>query len=377
MMTPGVYLHIPFCKSRCSYCDFATDVFKSGAVVERYVNALITEISEFGFPDKDIHNNPDTIYFGGGTPSLLEPDQLEGILIALQKRFRFSSDIEFTLEMNPATVDLDKLKAFKDLGVNRASFGAQTFDDEALRLLARGHDRNDIFKTYDLLIKAGFENISLDLIAGLPGQTMSDWNRNLDEAIAFESPHISLYLLEIHESTPLAEQLRSGRRPLPDEDLAAEMYTVMLERLSEAGFKHYEISNFAKPGFESRHNLKYWDCSPVHAYGVSAVGFDGQYRYTNNRDTKMYVDVIESGESPVSEREEVNLGSELAFLGLRLTDGLDLNAYQKRTGENLRREKEEEILDLVNKGLLIIESDRLKLTEKGLLFSNDVFEAFV
>ena len=376
-MNPGVYLHIPFCKSRCSYCDFATDVFKSGAVVERYVNSLVTEISEFGFLDKDIHNAPDTIYFGGGTPSLLEPDQLERILIALQKRFRFSSDIEFTLEMNPATVDLDKLKAFKDLGVNRASFGAQTFDDEALRLLARGHDRNDIFKTYDLLIKAGFENISLDLIAGLPGQTMSDWNKNLDEAIAFESPHISLYLLEIHESTPLAEQLRSGRRPLPDEDLAAEMYTVMLERLSDAGFKHYEISNFAKPGFESRHNLKYWDCAPVHAYGVSAVGFDGQYRYTNNRDTKMYVDVIESGKSPVSEREEVNLASELAFLGLRLTNGLDLNAYQERTGEDLRREKEEEILDLVNKGLLILQEDRLKLTDKGLLFSNEVFEAFV
>jgi oxygen-independent coproporphyrinogen-3 oxidase len=255
-MNPGVYLHIPFCKSRCSYCDFATDVYKSSGAVDRYLKALLLEISEFGFPDKDRNNNPDTIYFGGGTPSLLDPDQLEGVLNALQKRFRFQTEVEFTLEMNPATVDLDKLRAFKDLGVNRASFGAQTFDDEALRLLARGHDRNDIFKTYDLLIKAGFENISLDLIAGLPGQTIGDWNRNLDEAIAFGSPHISLYLLEVHESTPLAEQIRSGRRPLPDEDLAAEMYTVMLERLSDSGFRHYEISNFAKPGFESRHNLK-------------------------------------------------------------------------------------------------------------------------
>ena len=377
MMNPGVYLHVPFCKSRCSYCDFATDVFKSEAVVERYVDALITEISNFGFPDKDKHNNPDTIYFGGGTPSLLEPNQLERILIALQKRFRFSDDIEFTLEMNPATVDLDKLRAFKDLGVNRASFGAQTFDDEALRLLARGHDKSDIFKTYNLLVKAGFENISLDLIAGLPGQTMEGWNRNLDEAIAFESPHISLYLLEIHESTPLAEQLRSGRRPLPDEDLAAEMYTVMLERLSDVGFIHYEISNFAKPGFESRHNLKYWNCEPVHAYGVSAVGFDGQHRYTNNRDTKSYVDTIETGKSPVSEKEEVDLGSELAFLGLRLTEGLDLNHYKERTGGDLRLTKEEEILDLTNKGLLVLENDELKLTEKGLLFSNEVFEAFV
>lgn len=377
MMNPGVYLHIPFCKSRCSYCDFATDVFKSNAVVERYVNAIINEISEFGFPDRDIHNNPDTIYFGGGTPSLLEPNQLESILNALQQRFRFPVDVEFTLEMNPATVDLDKLRAFKDLGVNRASFGAQTFDDEALRLLARGHDRNDIFKTYDVLIKAGFENISLDLIAGLPGQTMADWNRNLDEAIAFESPHISLYLLEIHESTPLAEQLRSGRRPLPDEDLAAEMYTVMLERLTDSGFKHYEISNFAKPGFESRHNLKYWNCAPVHAYGVSAVGFDGQYRYTNNRDTKTYVDIIESGESPLSEKEEVDLASELAFLGLRLSDGLDLETYKERTGEDLSAIKEEEILDLTNKGLLVRENETLKLTDKGMLFSNEVFEAFV
>ena len=376
-MNPGVYLHIPFCKSRCSYCDFATDVFKSSGAVDRYLKALLLEISEFGFPDKDRNNNPDTIYFGGGTPSLLDPDQLEGVLNALQKRFRFQTEVEFTLEMNPATVDLDKLRAFKDLGVNRASFGAQTFDDEALRLLARGHDRNDIFKTYDLLIKAGFENISLDLIAGLPGQTIGDWNRNLDEAIAFGSPHISLYLLEVHESTPLAEQIRSGRRPLPDEDLAAEMYTVMLERLSDSGFRHYEISNFAKPGFESRHNLKYWKCEPVHAFGVSAVGFDGRFRYTNNRDTRTYVDIIEGGTPPTAETEEVDLKSELAFLGLRLTEGLNLVEFRERSGFDLMDSKEETILDLCSKGLLVIENDRLRLTDKGMLFSNEVFEAFV
>lgn len=375
-MHSGVYIHIPFCKSRCSYCDFATDVFRSAGAVERYLSALAREISDFGFHIEG-GDSPDTLYFGGGTPSLLTAKQLESVLQTLHGRFEFRDGFEFTLEMNPATVDLDKLRDYRSLGVNRASFGAQTFDDEALRLLARGHDARDIFRTYDLLVKAGFENISLDLIAGLPGQTMKQWERNLTEAVAFGSPHVSLYLLEVHEGTPMAEQIRTKRRPEPDEELSARMYEVMVDRLADAGLVQYEISNFAKLGFESRHNSKYWRCEAVHAYGVSAHSFDGDARYSNERDTNAYVCLLENGTDPVTAKDEVDLASEFAFLGLRMMEGLDLAEYNGRFGKDLLASFEEEVARLKAAELLVVEEGRLKLTRKGALYSNEVFEVFV
>jgi oxygen-independent coproporphyrinogen III oxidase len=236
----------------------------------------------------------DTVYFGGGTPSLLTPEQAGAILKAVRGKFDIDPDAEITMEMNPATVTPETLAAYRDLGINRASFGVQTFNDRDLKLLARGHDANDARETYRLLREAGFSNISFDLIAGLPGQTLDDWSRNLDEAIAMAPEHLSLYLLEIHEATPLAEQLRSGRRPLPDEDLAADMYEMMSDRLTAAGYRQYEISNFARPGYESRHNTKYWRLEPVFGFGVSAHSFDGRERYANERDTAKYVEMIEA-----------------------------------------------------------------------------------
>jgi oxygen-independent coproporphyrinogen III oxidase len=230
-MSAGVYLHIPFCKSRCSYCDFATDVYRNEDAVERYVSAICREIQNFLNP-KSISQNPksaDTIYFGGGTPSLLTPAQVETILASVHGIFEVASGAEITMEMNPATVTRETLAAYRSLGVNRASFGVQTFDDRELKLLARGHDANDARATFQLLRDTGFANVSFDLIAGLPGQTMKGWKRNLSEAIGMRPEHMSLYLLEVHESTPLAEQLRSGRRPLPDEELAAEMYELMIQ----------------------------------------------------------------------------------------------------------------------------------------------------
>lgn len=375
-MSAGVYIHIPFCKSRCSYCDFATDVYSNRETVDRYVEGLISEIENFGFVD-DNGASPDTLYFGGGTPSLLDPSQLEKVLEKVSERFEFVDGFEFTLEMNPATVDLDKLRDYRSLGVNRASFGVQTFDDEALRLLARGHDSGDAFRTYDLLVKAGFENVSLDLIAGLPGQSLKDWEKNLEEAVAFESQHISLYLLEVHEGTPLAEQIRSKRRPEPDEELAARMYETMVERLEEAGFAQYEISNFAKPGFESRHNTKYWLCAPVHAYGVSAHSFDGKVRRSNERDTRAYLGLLESGKSPVAMEEEIDFASESAFLGLRMIRGIDLEHYRERCGIDLLATFEGEIERLTCLELIVVEDGFLKLTRKGALYSNEVFAAFV
>jgi len=397
-MSAGVYLHIPFCKSRCSYCDFATDVYRDAAVVKRYVDALCREIlseppASAGGKDSNTANaafvssaappadaggsDVDTIYFGGGTPSLLEPGQAARILGAIRDKFEVSPDVEITMEMNPATVSAEKLSAFRELGVNRASFGVQTFNDRDLKLLARGHDANDARETFKLLRETGFENISFDLIAGLPGQTLDDWERNLDEAIAMRPEHLSLYLLEIHQGTPLAEQLRSRRRPMPDEDTAAAMYEMLLDRTAAAGMPQYEISNFARPGFESRHNTKYWRLDPVYGFGVSAHSFDGVERYWNERDTARYVEGIEHCGSAEVGRESIDTASEFVFLGLRLTGGLSLAEYRERFRSDLRETAAEELDRLTEAGLITLEGDRLTLTRKGTLFSNNVFVEFV
>ena len=390
-MRSGIYIHIPFCKSRCSYCDFATDVWRSNEAVERYVDALCKEIAPGGNAsvneratnDGDtLLNSPlsaliDTIYFGGGTPSLLTPSQLEQILNAVHDVFDISPDEEITMEMNPATVTPETLAAYRSLGVNRASFGVQTFDDRALKLLARGHDANDARKTFSMLRNAGFDNISFDLIAGLPNQTLDDWSRNLDEAIAMSPEHLSLYLLEIHEGTPLAEQVRSNRQPTPDDDLAAAMYEMMLDRLSAAGYDQYEISNFARPGFESRHNTKYWRLEPVYGFGVSAHSFDGRARYSNERDTARFVDMVETRGSAEVRCENIDLASEFIFLGLRLENGIDLTEYKRRFEIDLCEKYRKGLANLADTGLVEINDGRLRLTRKGKLFSNEVFEIFV
>jgi len=281
------------------------------------------------------------------------------------------------MEMNPATVTAETLAGYRSLGVNRASFGVQTFDDRELKLLARGHDANDARTTFRLLRDAGFENISLDLIAGLPGQMLKGWRRNLGESIAMQPEHMSLYLLEIHEGTPLAEQVRSGRCPLPDDDLAAEMYEMMLDTLSAAGYEQYEISNFAKPGFASRHNSKYWRLEPVYGFGVSAHSFDGFQRYVNERDTARYVERIEDYFVAEVSRERIDAASEFIFLGLRLNEGIELNEYRTRFGTTLVDKYAREISRLLETELIELSDDRLRLTRKGMLFSNEVFAEFV
>ncbi|MFZ1699189.1 MAG: radical SAM family heme chaperone HemW [Pyrinomonadaceae bacterium] len=396
-MAAGIYIHIPFCKSRCSYCDFATDVYRDSGAVERYVAALCEEIRvrtacvsgrnelapedglcQSGAPPAHAGGSDfDTIYFGGGTPSLLAPKQVERILDAVRSTCDISPDAEITMEMNPATVTPESLARFRELGINRASFGVQTFNDRALKLLARGHDANDARNTFRMLREAGFENVSFDLIAGLPGQRMDDWTTNLDEAIMMSPEHLSLYLLEIHESTPLAEQIRSGRQPTPDPELAAEMYELMLDRLAAAGYQQYEISNFSKPGFESRHNTKYWRLDPVYGFGVSAHSFDGRQRYANERDTAKYVEMIENSGSSEVLREDIDLASEHVFLGLRLSEGIDLETYRKTFDQDLLVEHAEGVARLESAGLVDTDSEKMRLTGKGKLFSNEVFSEFV
>lgn len=376
MTHAGLYIHIPFCRSRCSYCDFATGLYQS-ELAERYVRALVDEIAA----SRKAGARVDTVYFGGGTPSLLTPAQLDQILSALHRQFDIDSDSEVTLEMNPGTVSRDQLRAFRELGVNRTSFGAQTFDDAELAKLGRSHSAADTLKTFHELRAAGFDNVSFDLIAGLPGQTLAGWQRNIEQSLALEPEHLSFYLLEVHSGTPLADHIRRGLQPVPDEDLAAVMYEWMIDRAVPAGYEHYEISNLSKPGFQSRHNTKYWTAAPYFGFGCSAHSFDGvARRWSNQRDVLRYVENVEQRTSPVVEEQELtaaDLRAEALFLGMRMMRGVDVREYNELFGVDLCAEHQEDLDRFRDAGLVEFDGDLIRLTRNGALMSNEVFAAFV
>jgi len=383
MKPAGVYIHIPFCRSRCSYCDFATGMYDAAAA-ERYVRALVGEIVSWREVERTVSEDAlevDTIYFGGGTPSLLSPAQLSNLLDAVHQRFAVSATAEVTLEINPGSATPETLRQFHSLGINRASFGAQTFDDRELARLGRSHSADDTRRTFRYLRDVGFENVSFDLIAGLPGQTMAGWRRNLDEAFALRPEHLSFYLLEVHQGTPLANHIRDGLQPQPDEDLAAEMYEVMLDAAVAAGYEHYEISNLCLPGHESRHNTKYWTAAPYYGFGCSAHSYDGRRRrWANERDPLRYVEMIEQDSRPIVAETQLSEGdarAEAVFLGLRMMQGLSLQEYGRNFGTDLRVEHEDDLARFREAGLVECDGDLLKLTRAGALLSNEVFAAFV
>jgi oxygen-independent coproporphyrinogen-3 oxidase len=376
-MTPaGVYIHIPFCSSRCSYCDFATGLYQDG-LADKYVQALIKEITSA----PESRRLVDTVYFGGGTPSLLSPSQLERILAALRDRFEIDSQAEITIEMNPGSVTMENLSAFRGLGINRASFGAQTFDDAELARLGRSHTSADTFNTFRDLRKSGFDNVSFDLIAGLPGQSLARWEENVDKALRLQPEHLSFYLLEVHAGTPLAEHIQRGLQPQPDDDLAAVMYESMLESATAAGYEHYEISNLCRSGFPSRHNTKYWTGAPYHGFGCSSHSYDGvTRRWSNERDITRYLEAIEKGASAVVEQHELTrdeIRAEAVFLGMRMMSGINTQQYRESFGIDLRDEHEEDLMRFHEAGLVVFDGDLIKLTRAGALLSNEVFAAFV
>lgn len=367
MTQAGLYIHIPFCRSRCSYCDFATGLYES-EIAERYVRVVVDEIRASSEAGAFV----DTIYFGGGTPSLLDPSQLERILAIVHEQFDVDAASEITLEINPGSATPERLRDFRALGINRASFGAQTFDDRELAKLGRSHTAADARRTFRDLRRAGFENVSFDLIAGLPGQTFAGWERNVEEALELQPEHLSFYLLEVHSGTPLAQHIERGLQPVPDEDLAAVMYEKMLERATGAGYEHYEISNLCRPGFHSRHNTKYWTADPYFGFGCSAHSYDGKTRrWSNHRDVLKYVEAVEHGSSPITEEQiltERDVRAEALFLGLRLMRGVNkelLETYET----DLERFKEA--------GLLELDGNCIRLTRSGALLSNEVFAAFL
>jgi oxygen-independent coproporphyrinogen-3 oxidase len=382
MKPAGIYIHIPFCRSRCSYCDFATEMY-SADQAERYVLNLAQEIAAFTPNPSGACESAeiDTIYFGGGTPSMLSPGQLETLLNAVHRRFTISADPEVTIEINPGSVTPETLIAFRSLGFNRASFGVQTFDDQELARLGRSHNADDARRTFRSLRDTGWDNVSFDLIAGLPGQTMAGWRRNLDEAFALRPEHLSFYLLEVHQATPLAAHIKSGLQPKLDEDLAAEMYEVMLDRAAAAGYEHYEISNLCLPGQHSRHNTKYWTAAPYYGFGCSAHSYDGEFRrWANERSVVQYMEMIEAGRTPIVDETRLSLidrRAEAVFLGLRMMQGFSLTNYHETFGSDLREHYETDLLRFREAGLIECDGDLLKLTRAGALLSNEVFAAFV
>jgi oxygen-independent coproporphyrinogen-3 oxidase len=370
----GIYIHIPFCKSRCSYCDFATGIYQT-EIAERYVEALLRdiEITRQRQPSTPV----DTIYLGGGTPSMLSAQQIESILETVRASFDVVSAAEITMEINPGSVTVAGLKDFRSAGINRASFGAQTFADAELARLGRAHNSTDTLNTFAALREAGFENISFDLIAGLPGQTMATWEANVEQALTLQPEHLSFYLLEVHSGTPLAQHIERGIQPKPDDDLAGEMYEVMLERAAQAGYEHYEISNLCRAGFASRHNTKYWTGDPYFGFGCSSHSYDGvNHRWSNEREVAKYVELIERGESPVVEQTDLGpeeLRAEAVFLGMRLMSGLNMREYEQTFGANIR----EEFDDFTEAGLVEFDGDLVRLTRAGALMSNEIFARFV
>src|SRR5581483_6556822 len=326
----GIYLHIPFCATRCHYCNFATGGYES-ELARRYVNALSLEIRRTAetsdeLPARQVMRAVDTIYFGGGTPTTLTIEQLASLIELCREKFEVAPDAEVTTEANPGSVSLEYLKTLRGAGVNRLSFGVQSFDDGELQMIGRTHSAAAAREAVRLARAAGFGNISIDLIAGLPQQRMETWRRNLDEAFALAPDHLSVYLLELYKDAPLLHRIERGELRAIDDELTVAMYFALLDEAAARGFDHYEISNWARPGHESRHNLKYWIGAPYWAFGVSAAGYDGQTRWSNTRNIHQYLERVERGESPVAERTELDdedRQSEALFLRLRLKDGVD------------------------------------------------------
>jgi oxygen-independent coproporphyrinogen-3 oxidase len=380
----GLYLHIPFCAAICNYCNFNRGLFDA-ELKARYVAALITEIDTAGEAGPargagQTGKSADTIYFGGGTPSLLAAEDVAAIIHACRQSFDVAADAEVTLEANPETVTTDTLRSFRDAGVNRLSFGVQSFRDDELRRLTRLHGADRARAAYREARAAGFDNVSLDLMMWLPGQQVSQWLESVDEAIALGPEHLSLYMLEVYPNSPLREDMaRAAWSQAPDDDVAV-MYTTSMERLEEAGYRQYEISNVARPGRLSRHNLKYWTDGEWFGFGCGAHSTVAGVRWKNVSATDDYVTRISAGRPPAAESRrltaEERLGDAL-FTALRLSEGADIAAINERYGVDAWARFGSDLDRYVQGGLLEVTEARWRLTRQGILLAHEVMAVFV
>jgi oxygen-independent coproporphyrinogen-3 oxidase len=380
----GIYVQVPFCQTKCTYCNFHTGVVATARFAP-YAESVCREIRGHGellraaaikWESSEREFAVDTVYFGGGTPSLLEPGHLQNILEAIRESFEFDLT-EVTLEADPETITEEKAAAWARAGINRMSFGLQSFSDKELAAAGRMHRRADIYRAAPILRAAGIRNISFDLIAGLPHQTRESWKQSLEELAALAPEHVSVYLLEIDEGSRLGKELLHGGSrysagAVPSEDEMAEFYEMAQAALRGAGYHHYEISNWAKPGFESKHNLKYWRREPYLGFGAGAHSFSRAQRWANAHDAAAYVNAIASGRLPVEQLEAVTperaLEEEL-FLGLRQLDGIDVGRIEREYGVGLAGRFDQ----LASAGLVEREGDVVRLAPEKLSVSNEVF----
>jgi oxygen-independent coproporphyrinogen-3 oxidase len=385
----SLYVHVPFCAQKCEYCAFYSEA-SSGELINRYVAALERE---FALVAHDVQ--PRTVFFGGGTPSLLNLRQWEGLLRTMD-RYDLLGAEEFTVECNPATVSLDKAKLLRSFGVNRVSMGVQSLDEALLDRLGRVHSREMVFKSFDVLRQAGFDNVNIDLMFAIPGQTLEVWRATLKEALALDSEHLSSYEVIYEEDTPLYAQLNAGEFDV-DEDLACEMYEELVEQSAAAGFQQYEIANFARDGIEPetrnlepgtpkipsracRHNVNYWRGGSFYGLGPSATGYVRGVRTKNWANTQLYCEQLEKGKRAIESREELEplaRAGETAAFGLRMNTGLDFEEFQQLTGNDLRQEWQQDMVNLVERGWGTLASDRFRLTRQGLRFADAAAEMFL
>ena len=366
----GIYIHIPFCAVKCIYCDFYSIANREEAI-PRFVKAIITEIErcEVDTSDWEI----DTIFLGGGTPSLLESKYIESILKSIQTKYDLSSVTEFTLEANPGEAPKDRLKEFRNLGINRLSMGVQSLEPDLLKFLTRIHSVEQVFETYDNARSIGFDNVSFDLIYSIPGQTWDIWERDINRIIDLEPNHISAYTLTLEKGTDLFRLVKDKKVRMAENEITGEWFLKTHQLMESNGYLSYEISNFSQPGFECRHNLHYWKIHPYLAFGPSAHGFDGTNRWNNSRSLDLFLQQIESGDSPISiietltEKDKLN---ELIGFGLRMNDGIDLKKipeiFQTQFGENLK------IIEKKWDGCFIKNENSISLTKTGMVFGDAI-----
>ena len=368
----SAYVHIPFCTQICYYCDFSK-VFIKNQPVDSYLEHLLQEFHSY-----DIQKLR-TLYIGGGTPTALSAPQLEVLLDGLTKNLDLSVLEELTIEANPGDLDEYKIAVLKNSAVNRVSLGVQTFDDKMLKKIGRSHLERDIYENIDRLKLAGFDNISIDLIYALPGQTMDQVKDNVAKAIALDIPHMSLYSLILENHTVFMNRMRRGKLPLPKEEVEAEMFEYIIAELEHAGFDHYEISNFSKPGFESRHNLMYWDNAEYYGIGAGASGYVNGVRYKNHGPIRHYLKEVEEGNARINEehltqREQME---EEMFLGLRKKTGVSKARFEEKFGTSFENLYGQVVRDLCHQGLLQVEDQQIRMTKKGLFLGDTVAERFI
>jgi len=371
----SIYIHIPFCHKRCAYCSFVSYAGRE-ADIPAYARALIEESKLRRVEGAEVK----TIYFGGGTPSLLPVEILGLILLAIDEYYKLDDRAEITLEANPGTVSQNYLKAIRSLGINRLSLGVQSLDDAELRLLGRIHTASEARESISQAKDAGFTNLSLDFIYGIPGRSLEKWQGMLSEMVTLGAQHISLYGLTLEEGTPLHQRVKNGELLPPDPDAAACEYEMAEEVLEAAGYKQYEISNWAKPGFESRHNLAYWRRAPYLGLGVAAHSFLDNKRIANTSDLDEYLSCLAEGKlapQTVEVISEATALSEAIILGLRLNEGVSADDIKAHFSIDLYSHFESAIAELVSLGLLEQHEDRIKLTPRGRLLGNEVFMRFL